>query len=288
MSPRLKAVRDLSPPRYPTWELVRMQPSLLTQDVPERWQGRTAVIAALTAATLSTALSGQPVLAGRPIAVVFEHGEGHGSFGCVSIAPPTFLSEEEARQVVNEELARAGLDLASGARTIPSLVRDRHYVYPNSDAARRRRGGYPADEGGARPLALDGYDATRHVGYAFVSQARYKEVGGVDTASFRIQDSRSATWSSVGSYDFAEAARDLARRINDRAQPKRDEAIAVFYEPSIPVGKEIFSTTSATSGEEWKVRFDQAAAAAKDSSRTLLRLQVRDFASWLHEQGILR
>jgi hypothetical protein len=51
--------------------------------------------------------------------------------------------------VVTEELKRAGLKLAPGARTIPSLVRRRHYVYPDRDAVRRDEGAQIAKSLGA-------------------------------------------------------------------------------------------------------------------------------------------
>jgi hypothetical protein len=314
MSPCLKAVRSLPRPRYPTWDLVRTQPCLLAREVPDRWQGRAAVIAALTAATLGASASGKAGPSRRPIAVVFEHGAGRGSYGCEAIAPPTFLSEEEARQVVTEELRRAGLKPVPGARTIPSLVRQRYYVYPDRDAVARdegapvaekgdrtprnpvptfitpeRQGAHVAEQGDPKPLALDGYDSMRRVGYAFVSQARYKELGGMDRESYGIEGSRGeVVSSSVQSYDFEEAARDLARRINAQAPKDDQEAVAVFYDPSVPLGRDVFKQLKTATRDEPRTLMTEALEAAKDSSRALLRLQVQDFAVWLHEQGILR
>ena len=37
------------------------------------------------------------------VAPVFEHGKGRGIAGCIVVAPPVFLSEEEALQVISEE-----------------------------------------------------------------------------------------------------------------------------------------------------------------------------------------
>ncbi len=48
------------------------------------------------------------------VAPIFEHGEGRGATGCVVISPPVFLSEEEALQIVKEELAKHGVKLAAG------------------------------------------------------------------------------------------------------------------------------------------------------------------------------
>ena len=121
MAARVTPLRRLPPPRYPTWDLVREDPALLAREVPARWQRRSAVVAALTAAALGTASAArQGASANRPAAVVFEHGEGKGSYGCVSVAPPAFLSEEEARQVVVSELSAAGVKLAAGDKQIPT------------------------------------------------------------------------------------------------------------------------------------------------------------------------
>jgi hypothetical protein len=48
------------------------------------------------------------------VAPIFEHGEGRGATGCVVVTFPVFLSEEEAMQVIREELAEHGIDLTRG------------------------------------------------------------------------------------------------------------------------------------------------------------------------------
>ena len=48
---------------------------------------------------------------------IFAHGTGRSSYGCMSVAPPVFLSEEEAMQVIAEECAAQGIDI-SGEKTI--------------------------------------------------------------------------------------------------------------------------------------------------------------------------
>ncbi|HBO43451.1 MAG TPA: hypothetical protein DD670_05880, partial [Planctomycetaceae bacterium] len=46
------------------------------------------------------------------VAPVFEHGEGSGSTGCIVMTPPVFLSEEEAMQIIKDELAKHGIALS--------------------------------------------------------------------------------------------------------------------------------------------------------------------------------
>ena len=50
------------------------------------------------------------------VAPIFKHGEGRGATGCIVVSPPVFLSEEEALQIVKEELAKHGVQLAAGPR----------------------------------------------------------------------------------------------------------------------------------------------------------------------------
>ncbi|NLH15001.1 MAG: hypothetical protein GX455_00330, partial [Phycisphaerae bacterium] len=42
---------------------------------------------------------------------IFPHGEGRGSIGCVVVAAPVFLTEEEGLDVIKEELSKSGIRL---------------------------------------------------------------------------------------------------------------------------------------------------------------------------------
>ena len=47
------------------------------------------------------------------VAPIFEHGKGRGATGCIVIAPPVFLSEEDARQAIEEELKRIKINFTN-------------------------------------------------------------------------------------------------------------------------------------------------------------------------------
>jgi hypothetical protein len=289
MAARLKPLRHLPPPRYPTWDRVREDPSLLLRELPARWQRHSVVVAALTAAALGTSTAArQTSPAKRPIAVVFEHGQGQGSYGCVSVAPPAFLSEEEARQVVASELSRAGLTLVPGGKTIPDLVRHRYYLLAKGDQRWDYKKARVEETGAPGLLTLDGYDAAKRVGYVLVSQSNYREKGGLDSAEVHFDDRSSVGWSSVGTYEFAEAARNLAKRINARENAGDKDAIGVFYDPSFGAWEELQRLDRSGARDDWQARMDQAVNTAKSKSLGQLREQVRDFAAWLYDQGILR
>lgn len=72
---------------------------------------------------------------------IFAHGTGRGSYGCESVAPPVFLSEEEAMQVIEEECAAQGIDISGG---------ESDQIYTGS-------------------LQLDGYSEDLGIGVEFVS-----------------------------------------------------------------------------------------------------------------------
>src|SRR5262245_60227235 len=56
-----------------------------------------------------------------PLTRVFEHGEGRGAFGCVAVAPPAFLTEADARQVILEEFAKVGVRFELDKKVVPGL-----------------------------------------------------------------------------------------------------------------------------------------------------------------------
>ena len=148
-------VRRYGEPAYPTRPEVGDDPELLRRHVPERW--RRADIAGVLGVFLAASLLScdeqpagprpdgapravQPPAGGGPerdrmqpaeaaveaaaavVAPVFQHGEGRCSVGGDIIAPAAFLSEEEALQVITEELTRAGLDLSTEPHVVEGVT----------------------------------------------------------------------------------------------------------------------------------------------------------------------
>ena len=110
----VRPVKTYRRPQYPQKTAVGRDPSLLRR-IPHRWAKNTAVLTALGMTLTFSACShgvspapagsaapetpaGSPTPANTPamVAPIFEHGGGSGSFGCVSVVAPYFLSEEEA------------------------------------------------------------------------------------------------------------------------------------------------------------------------------------------------
>ena len=52
---------------------------------------------------------------------MFPHGSDRGAWGCVSVTPPIFMTEAEAREVIEEELANYGLRFEKDAFTVENV-----------------------------------------------------------------------------------------------------------------------------------------------------------------------
>ena len=94
------------------------------------------------------------------VAPIFEHGSGHGYTGCIAVAPPSFLSEEEAMQVIKYELAKHGVKLGDGEELKDLIVQipchDRYGI-----GEREPKKQLPLSL--PRPLAVDAIDKSKNI-----------------------------------------------------------------------------------------------------------------------------
>jgi hypothetical protein len=126
---------------------VLAEPELLRRHVPLGWRKCAEVVGA-AALFAASGIAGSGCGERAPAAIVaplFEHGEGRGATGCVVVSPPVFLSEEEALQVVSEELAPLGVAFS---------------------------------QKGTKPRDLDAVDPKHKVAVEFVSEKDYYAFGG--------------------------------------------------------------------------------------------------------------
>lgn len=262
-------VRRYPAPRYPTKLAVLADTELLGRCAPPSWRASRTIAgaAALLLAASGCSEGSPPRAAPRAcvapsssrvvapvaprvaslVAPIFAHGEGRGSTGCIVINPPVFLSEEEALQVIREELGRRGVRLGGPAQ-LPGVTFRR-----------------PAGEA-QQPLVADGVDRRRNIGVEFVSEGDEEVLVDRDPDGSRY-------FSSVTGHAFKELAQDVAARV--RAQGPRELRFGVFYDPVARAGER--------SWRDWERNRGRAAA----RSRQQLRAQVVDFVSWLIGQGAL-
>jgi len=237
-------------------------------------------------------------LAGKAaiVAPIFEHGEGRGATGCVVVNPPVFLSEEEALQVITEELQQAGLhfsqrDVPMEDVSIPLRIEVRKEDWVTG------RDGLTAKPARTqtRSLNLDLVDSTRFVAVEFVSQSDHRESRtNHDDTDDTMTTLRS---SSVQEYDFKDTAAWIAKYAGEQGRGLR---LGIFYDPiAWPKPASDSAQPSGLTETQDLAELFRAAVHEHDrigrmtseerlaESKRLLRLQVKDFADWLKGQGVI-
>lgn len=179
---------------------------------------------------------------------IFAHGTGRGSYGCESVAPPVFLSEEEAMQVIEEECAAQGIDL-TGQKTISG-------TFPATSTLPEAVSGGASDQTYTGDLSLDGYSDDLGIGVEFVSTD--------DILDWKADTGMAAT---VEEFDLKGTAQRLADCTDN---------VAVFYDPTADDDLDFTG-----SNEESYVE------SSREQSLEELRAQVRDFLQWLKAQGVI-
>jgi hypothetical protein len=285
----IKPVKSYRTPRYPDKRVVLDNPELL-KTIPQRWKNNARAVAALSAlaAIMTAGCSPTPdrtgVIGTSPgvndgaansaqaskntvntintertewVAPIFEHGDGRGSFGCVSIAPPAFLSEEEAFDVICAEAEKAGITLAAGGLTLKGVKLPKTKYNLNEDSK--------VDSSKKGDLVLDGYDSENKIGVEFVSLQDYDE-----------WHAEEGMWSSVSDYDFLSAAQILRDGLGKKTQ---DNAVGIFYNPMPRLDEKLIF--------DEKTTFEEKEAILKEEAAAQLRKQVIDFLEWLKGEGII-
>jgi hypothetical protein len=170
----------------------------------------------------------------------------------VAIAPPVFLTEDEAWDVLDAELARVGVALRRGGATLPNV---RTPVFEMC-------GG---QTGMSQPAALqlDGSDPVHRVAVEFVSAEDHDQYWD------------SQMMCSVQDYRFLEAAQAIARELG---QPQ-NLVVGVFYDPSTSV------CYRGSCPPDIHGQPTEEAARAKSISD--LRAQVQQFVRWLRTSGVI-
>ena len=219
------------------------------------------------------------------VAPIFKHGEGRGADGCMVVSPPVFLSEEEALQIVKEELAKHGVQLASGLVLKDLIIVPRRTQQVEGDEKSKK---IVPNEKDAAPLRITGMDEKRSIGIEFICEKNYKTLGGVDPQCIDIVDRdgklRGSSMSSVRNYDFKDAAEYVATQV--KKQGKDRIFFGVFYDPLtiLPWPKR------PKNGEkvDRKTQLEKRDKQGKEESEKLLRQQAQDFLAWLKEQKAIK
>ncbi|NLM45283.1 MAG: metalloprotease [Firmicutes bacterium] len=265
---QVKPVRRYKTPKYPDKEETLKNPGILLS-LPARWRNNAYVAVALSSLLLMTltACSDKDRATEKEqdavqVAPVFIRGVGRGSFGCVSVAPPAFLSEEEAFSVIQEEARREGIVFTKEAPVLQgvTLPETRFYYSDEEENTGKQKG----------DLVLDGYCADKKLAFEFVSRD--------DIVQWAKKNE--TLWSSVESYRFLEAAKILAQGLEGQTGGAK---VAVFYDPHYDYERAEIQEIINGSASDFALMEEKL----KERVKADLREQVRDFLHWLKGQNII-
>ncbi|MBN2380130.1 hypothetical protein JXM67_10065 [candidate division WOR-3 bacterium] len=185
----IKPIKTYGFPDYPTREFAVLNPELLRYNVPAVWKAKPLVAGTLAAFLLGgvtskivaqnteeqvqvssgdkvklqeTTRDEAPETSAARVAPVFVHGGGYGSIGCMAISPPVFLSEGEARLIIEDAMKKQKIAF-DGNDTIKDTFT---YEFEYKGETRKVK------------VVLDGYNEKFKIGYEFISREDCCKMGG--------------------------------------------------------------------------------------------------------------
>lgn len=315
-------IKQYRAPTYPTRLAVLSDSALLENHLPPAWR-KTAQMASLAAFFLAvngcvnnqTTRDIKPALPANPkepvaaqisesnlpetlpviyhpksgkaavVAPIFEHGEGRGWVGCMMVAPPVFLSEDEALQIIADELSDVGINVSQKNLAINNVFLPR--PYGNQDRGNPK----------PFPFSADLIDTTKEIAIEYVSEGD-------------CFDLEKNTGGPIGTnYQFIDVARFMDEKVKTNS---KGLYFAAFYDPYTKITKEEFNNWMKEFNvfeddlmEMEKIDKEKSIEMRNDlmkiyekkqdilihhkklESKLQLRLQVKDFIEWLKGQGVI-
>lgn len=293
----IKPVKHTEKPKYPLKTEIKEEE--LKKRIPKRWTANPAAKIALgTLAVVSLAGCAPEVLAGVEEAVIppteasvsvtptqvmpegtpvpaminvaplFVHGEGRGSCGCLMVAPPVFLSEDEALVVINEVAKDYGLEFTSGgAPEFNNVLQPQTNLSPLND-----EGSISTTSTEMITLKTDFVDNSNNIAIEYVSKDDVILWGKPSDASVDV-------------YETKDAADQLSDSLEKAAG--FGYTAGVMYDPCETYGPENLLGQEEWDQEKWNAAWKEAEAKAREMSEEQLRKQAKDFFEWLKSQGVI-
>jgi hypothetical protein len=280
---KIQPDRSYKTPNYPTNDIVKQEPAWLRSNIPASWKGKKRIAQMLSVLLFGGTVMPNDFVIGDPklpkeviarldslkikavkedkqaavlVAPIFEHGEGRGATGCIVIAPPVFLSEEDARQIIETELKKANIVFDTTNIKLNDLV----YEKDNNKFVPMKARDHE-DSIQTRSFVLERYDKDANFGYVYITSHNYFQYGGIgDFGTLRNYNTKA-----------------VAQEISQALQKYGKVNAAVFYNP-LPPSNYGFKLRS-SDGKEINDN-------GIDSARYLLRAQVQDFVAWLKYSNI--
>ena len=298
----ISPVKSYKKPNYPTREYFILNSAELKDYIPAKWRNNKIIAGALAVLLLGSGNNQKDKTINKEkialvknindginknadtiakknipsIAPIFIHGDGRGATGCVVMNPPVFLTEEEARQVIETELKKE------------NIIFDKKNLKIN-EISFPKKWGFKENE--ADTVIMDGYSSKYNIAYEFISADDYMHFGG--------------EWdgSTVHSYDLVKAAENLRNKMKEYGKLNT----AIFYDPMMyPDNNTSKNSTyrllveynnlldkdidnEENKGKELGYsKYEKQSKNYSKKSIELLKQQVRDFLEWIKKEGILK
>lgn len=184
------------------------------------------------------------------VAPLFIHGDGKGARGMIASFQSYFLPESLARIIILDELGAGGIAIDSFDMAIKA-IRIYHWrscCFLGVEPSTR----HPH-------LLLDGYCVEDNIGFEYVSSSDFFQLGG----EFK--------WLGYQEYDIMKIAGGVRETLRKHGRI----SAAVFYDPVVETEIEEWITLRVPGYDVFERASDQ------------LRLQVRDFLTWLEAEGLI-
>jgi hypothetical protein len=284
---KIRPSQSYKTPNYPTNDIVKQEPAWLRSNIPASWKGKKRIAQMLSVLLFGGTVMPNDFVIGDPklpkeviarldslkikavkedkqaavlVAPIFEHGGGRGSTGCVVISPPVFLSEEEARQTIENELKKKHIeflqhDLELGEVNIQYYDKEFVGKEQNNGSFKFKFDSTLTES----HVVLDGYNDELNLGYICITQENYYRLGGNEDLNRSVQ---------------GYAAKNLAESIRQVLINYGKINIVVFYDPLVNLDDGIVELF------EW----NPPRKSITSDARHELRKQVRDFIKWKKTQ----
>jgi len=262
-------------PRYPTWLTMQSSPSVLRQHLPSAWR-RQAKLGILVGTLLgSTAGEPPPRSDGeRVVNVLRDFRRSSAALGEVIMSGGmrmAFLSEQDARKVICDELATHGVQLPLADQMLPDVIIAGHEWQSRYSWIDRRLQDRHVPT--SRPLVVDLMDAERGIAIEYVAPEDYELLGGPG-------------YYGSQAYESTHAAA-LRKVVAQQAPRLHFWAFHGESAPWMPV-RVTQQTTQPVAGPATQPAAESRPAVDPlEEARERLRAQVREFVEWLQGQGVI-
>jgi hypothetical protein len=309
-------VRSYSPPKIPL-QHERDDLDIPTNSMPDRWQQAAKMLgtcAALqwlltgcadatpqptpteqTAETVNTKTTTQTSVDKQTQATIIDilnealTNTGRGSFGCVAINPPAFLSEEEALKLIRTEFSKAGLIPDATPPTVQALSIPETETWP--EIKRDQKGKPILDKDGKWiPIPLKLHSPEK---FTFDLSFNHQQIRieYISRSDYRDWKKKSNILCSVSSFNFSDVAQRFQESLHQKSNLEA-AAYCILFDPlAHPKKRPVYPNTQGFSKKELqlvrKKYYEERKKFGEEASKKQLLLQIQHLLDELESQGLL-